>query len=41
MPAPGPFDRLGNLWYRVNHAAIYAGATLGFSYRFEGGRLWI
>ena len=38
MPAPGWPEPLSNLWYRANHAAIFAGATLGFSFRFEGGR---
>ena len=38
MPAPGWPEPLSNLWYRANHAVIFAGATLGFSFRFEGGR---
>ena len=32
---PGP---LRNVWYRLNHAAIFAGATLGLSFRFDGVR---
>ena len=38
MPAPGLPDWLSHAWYRVNHACIFAGATLGFSFRFEGVR---
>ena len=38
MAAPGLPDWLQRPWYRFNHAFIFASATLGFSFRFEGVR---